>query len=56
MELFTSVNYTLQNSSQIIKKVQYHAFFSIQSDNTVEAKILRKINLLRHSGHLDKKK
>ena len=38
-----------------MRTVQHHAFFSIQSDNTVLTKILRKINLLGHSGHLDKK-
>ena len=33
--------------------VQHHAFFSIQSYSTGEIKILRKRNVLGHSGHLD---
>ena len=35
--------------------VQLNASFSIQDDETVEIKILRKNNLPGHSGHLDKK-
>ena len=33
--------------------VQHHAFFSIQGYSTGEIKILRKRNVLGHSGHLD---